>query len=40
MFADESISKKMSEAGADGYVSESESSAELLKAINEVVGEM
>ena len=38
MFADESISQKMREAGADGFVSKSESSAELLKTIYDVAG--
>ncbi len=38
MFADEGIAKKMSEAGADGFVSKSQSSSELLKAIDKVVG--
>jgi DNA-binding NarL/FixJ family response regulator len=36
MFAEEDISQKMREAGADGFVSKSESSSELLKAIYEV----
>ena len=38
MFAEEDISQKMREAGADGFVSKSESSSELLKTIYEVAG--
>ena len=38
MFDDEDIHQKMREAGADGFVSKSESSSELLKAIYEVTG--
>ena len=38
MFAEEDISQKMREAGADGFVSKSESSSEILKAIYEVAG--
>jgi DNA-binding NarL/FixJ family response regulator len=36
MFTDEDIGRKMRQAGADGFVSKSESSSELLKAIYEV----
>ncbi len=36
MFAEENISQKMREAGADGFVSKSESSSVLLKAIYDV----
>jgi CheY-like chemotaxis protein len=39
MYADESMSQKMREAGADGFVSKSESSSRILKAIYEVAGE-
>ena len=38
MFADEGTSRKMREAGADEFVSKSESSSKLLKAIHEVAG--
>ena len=38
MFANEGFSEKMREAGADGFVSKSESSSELLSAIYEVAG--
>ena len=40
MFMEESVSRKMREAGADGFISKSESSSELLKAIYEVAGEI
>ncbi len=36
MFDDEDVTQKMAQAGADGFVSKSESSSELLKTIYEV----
>jgi PAS domain S-box-containing protein len=38
MFADENISLKMRQAGADGFVSKSESSSALLKTIYDIAG--
>lgn len=38
MFDDEDITRKMRQAGADGFASKSESSSELLKVIYEVAG--
>ncbi len=40
MFADEDIAEKMHQAGANGFVSKSESSAELLKAIYRITKKM
>jgi DNA-binding NarL/FixJ family response regulator len=38
MFTDADIANKMRQAGADGFVSKSESSSQLLKAIYKVAG--
>lgn len=38
MFAEEDISRKMRQAGANGFISKSQSSSELLEKIYEVAG--